>query len=224
MGGNTQENFPAFSCFNPVIPVCLQNMENLTIVKENPIKKTASGVLLVIIFFLMLFPFINSMNQFLVKIIEPLIFFKPAQDILIPYEVRIIRVILDLINIPMTPYAPGAIAITVITKSSGSHPLVVAWNCLGWQSLLVIAATFLTGLRGSFTLLSKLELLVIGLLGTFLFNFVRLSLIFVLYYFFGQREAMIFHDYGSVVITILWLFGLWYYAFNFVLVSKSTRE
>jgi len=186
----------------------------------NPFKRTARGVLLVIVLFLMLFPFINSMNQFLVKVIEPLIFFKPVQDILIPYEVRVIRVILDILQVPMTPYSPGAIAITIMPKSGGAVPLVVAWNCLGWQSLLVIGATFITGLTGKFTFLSKLEVLAIGLLGTFLFNFMRLSLVFLFYYYFGQGLAMSFHDFGSVILTIGWLFGLWYYAFNFVLQPK----
>ena len=187
---------------------------------DNQVKKTSQAVLLVIVLFLMLFPFINSLNQFLVKIIEPLIFFKPVQDVLIPYEVRIIRVILTLLQIPMTGYSSGAIAITLITKT-GEEPIVVAWNCLGWQSLLVILVTFIIGLRGNFTASSKLELLAIGLLGTFIFNFVRLATVFVLYYHFGRAVSMTFHDIGSVILTMLWLFGLWYYAFNFVLQPKT---
>lgn len=185
-----------------------------------PVKRTARGVLLVITVFLMLFPFINTMNQFLVKIIEPLIFLQPLQDIIIPYEVSIVRAILNLIGIPMTPANPGAFSITLITPR-GEEPVVVAWNCLGWQSLLLILATFLTGLTGKFTFLSKLEVLVVGLMGTFLLNMGRLVGIFVLFYYGNKAVAMAFHDYGSVVLTILWLFGLWYYAFHFVLQSKN---
>jgi len=193
----------------------------LSSVLYNPTKRTAKGILLVMVFFLMLFPFINSLNQFLVNVIEPLIYFKPLQDVIIPYEVRIVRVILDFVGIPMTGGSPGVSSITLITKGGGHSPIVVAWNCLGWQSLLVVGATFISGLTGKFTLASKLEVLVVGLLGTFLLNIGRLSLVFVLFYNFSGGVAQAFHDYGSVILTIGWLFGLWYYAFHFVLTPKD---
>lgn len=187
---------------------------------NSPIKKTASGIFLVIVLFLMLFPFINTLNQLLVRIIEPLIFFKPLQDVVIPYEVRIVRVILDLVGIPMTQGDPRAFSITLVTPK-GEEPIVVGWNCLGWQSLLIIGATFITGLQGKFTLLSKLEVLLLGLLGTFLLNIFRLSLVFILFYNFNRGAAMIFHDFGSVILTIFWLFFLWWFSFNFILEQEK---
>lgn len=190
----------------------------------NPIKRTAMGVLLVIVFFLMLFPLINTLNQFLVNVIEPLIYFKPIQDVVIPYEVRIVRVILGFLNIPMTGGQPGASSITLITKAGGHSPIVVAWNCLGWQSALIVFATFMTGLTGKFKLTSKLEVLAIGLMGTFLLNIGRLTGVFVLFYHGNRGIAMAFHDYGSVILTIFWLFLLWYYAFNFVLAPKEDKN
>ena len=196
-------------------------MNSEAVTTLNPVKRTAKGVLLIIVFFLMLFPFINTLNQFLVNVIEPLIYFKPIQDVVIPYEVRIVRVILGFLGIPMTDGAPGASSITLLTKGGGYSPIVVAWNCLGWQSLLVVGATFFSGLTGKFTLASKLEILIVGLLGTFLLNIGRLSLIFVLFYNFTGGVAQAFHDYGSVILTIFWLFGLWYYAFHFVLTPKD---
>lgn len=187
-----------------------------------PVKRAARSILLVITIFLMLFPFINSMNQFLVKLIEPLIFLKPIQDVIIPYEVSIVRGILHLLGIPMTPSDPGAFSITLITPR-GEEPVVVAWNCLGWQSLLVIFATFLTGFQGKFTFLSKIEVLVVGLSGTFLLNIGRLVGIFILFYYGNGQIAMAFHDYGSIILTLLWLFLLWYYAFHFVLQNKGVE-
>lgn len=188
----------------------------VTTARTNPIKKGVSGVFLAIVLFLMLFPFINTLNQLLVNVIEPLIFFKPVQDVLIPYEVRIVRVLLGFLGIPMTAGSPEAFSITLITPG-GQEPIVVGWNCVGWQSLLIIFATFITGLTGKFTLSSKLEVLAIGLLGTFLLNIARLTGIFVLLYNFNRGVAMAFHDFGSVVLTILWLTFLWWFAFRFVL-------
>lgn len=195
--------------------------ESKVVTIVNPVRRTAKGVLLIIIFFLMLFPFINSLNQFLVDVIEPLIFFKPIQDVIIPYEVRIVRVILGFLGIPMTGGQPGAQSITLITPIGGHEPIVVGWNCLGWQSLLIVFVTFITGLTGKFKFLSKLEVLAVGLMGTFLLNIARLTGVFVLFYHGNRSIAMAFHDYGSVVVTIGWLFALWYYAFHFVLIPRE---
>lgn len=188
-------------------------------VKVNLVKKTARAVILVVVLFLMLFPFINTLNQFLVNVIEPKIFIKPIQDLIIPYQVRLVQVVLGFLKVPFARGELGATSITLINKREEMVPIVVAWNCLGWQSLLVVGATFLSGLTGRFTFLSKLEVLVIGLLGTFLLNIGRLSTIFFLYSHASRKVAISFHDYGSTMITIIWVFVLWYYAFNFVLVK-----
>ena len=190
--------------------------------KANPIKRTASGVLLVLVFFLMLFPFINSLNQFLVNVIEPILGLNKLGNIVIPYEVRIVRVILEAIRIPITDGKVGSYMITIINKRGEGEPIAVAWNCIGWQSLIVIGATLLAGLTGKFTFFSKLEVLLIGLIGTFLLNIFRISAIFALYYHTSRKVALAFHDYGSVILTILWMFLLWYYALNFVLQSRTT--
>jgi len=185
-----------------------------------PIKQAGTGIFLVVVFFLMLFPFINTLNEFLVRVVEPFIFFKPIQDVIIPYEVRVVRVILGILGVPMTDGDPWAQSITLL-KNGGQEPIVMVWNCLGWQSLLVVAGTLVTGLTGKFTLFSKLEVLIIGLLGTFLVNIGRIAGIFFLFYHFDRRFALIFHDYGSVILTIGWLMFLWWYAFRFVLRTKK---
>jgi len=190
------------------------------IAHTTPIKRAGTGVFLAVVFFLMLFPFINTFNEFLVRVVEPVVFIKPVQDVVIPYEVRVVRGILGILGIPMTQSDPWAQSITLI-KGGGQEPIVVAWNCLGWQSLLVVGATLITGLTGRFTLVSKIEVLIIGLLGTFLVNIGRIAGIFVLFYHSNRNIAMAFHDYGSVVLTIGWLIFLWWYAFRFVLQPKE---
>lgn len=190
-------------------------------VSFSSVKSSTRAVLLVIVVFLMLFPFINSMNQLLVKIIEPALFVKPLQDRLIPYEVTLVRVILSFLRVPMTQGAPGAIAITIIGNREGEIPVVIAWNCIGWQSLLVILSTLAAGLFGKFTLASKIEALIIGVLGTFWLNIMRISLIFFLFYHINGPFAMAFHDYAGPLITIAWVFIFWFYTFNLVLVPQK---
>ncbi len=187
-------------------------------------KSSAKGIFIVLVLFLMLFPFINTLNQFLVKVVEPLIFFKGVQDRVIPYQVSIVRVVLEFLQVPITTGDLGANTITLITKRGEYEPIALEWNCLGWQSLLIVIATLITGLSGKFSFLSKLEVLTIGLLGTFLFNIARISSIFFLYYHANRQVALVFHDYGGVILTIFWLALLWYYAFNFVLQPKKRGE
>lgn len=190
----------------------------------NPIKSSTKTVLLVIVMFLMLFPFINSLNQLLVKVIEPVLFIKPLQDRLIPYETSLVRVILNFLRVPMTPGAPGAIAITLINKAGGETPVVVAWNCIGWQSLLVVLTTLFAGLTGKFSLMSKIEALVIGILGTFWLNIFRISIVFFLFYHINGPFAMAFHDYAGPIMTIIWVLIFWVYTFNFVLTSTEKKQ
>jgi len=48
----------------------------------------------------------------------------------------------------------------------------ITWNCLGWQSFLLFFVSLLVGLKGPYTKISKLEAVIVGLLGTFLMNIV----------------------------------------------------
>lgn len=190
----------------------------------NPVKRTAKGILLVIVFFLMLFPLINTLNQFLVDVIEPLIYFKPIQDVIIPYEARLVRVFLGFLSVPVAPGDPASSIITLRGKTGGLDPVAIGFNCLGWQSLVLVGASLVAGLQGKFTKSSKIEVLTIGLLITFWINIFRLTTIYYLYYHIDRETALMFHDYGAVIITILWLFLFWWFSFRFVLRTKVTNE
>lgn len=192
-----------------------------TTVSSNQARKAISGIFGVLVVFLMLFPFINTFNQFLVKIIEPILFLGLNEEIIIPYEARLVKVLLSFVGVP-TAYSSGDSGIiSLVGKTGGLDPVAIAWNCLGWQSLVLIIASLAVGIRGKFTTQSKIEALVIGLMVTFWLNIFRLTAIFYLYYHFDRKVAMIFHDWGAMVITIIWLAGFWWFAFNFVLEEKD---
>ena len=111
-----------------------------------------------------------------------------------------------------------------LPKVEDTHQSWLPGIALAGNPFLLSVRPFFSGLTGKFTLASKLEILIVGLLGTFLLNIGRLSLIFVLFYNFTGGVAQAFHDYGSVILTIGWLFALWYYAFHFVLQTKIANE
>ena len=100
----------------------------------------------------------------------------------------------------------------------------IVWNCIGWQSLLFFVITAFVGLQGDkYTNLSKLKALVIGGLGTFLVNILRIVVVVLVAFYFGQFPAIIVHDYGSIVAVIVWLFLFWWFAYSFVLESREAQ-
>ena len=191
-----------------------------TVVSPNQAKKAISGIFGVLIVFLMLFPFINTFNQFLVKIIEPVLFLGLNEEVIIPYEARLVKVLLGFLSVPTAYSTSDSGIITLVGKTGGLDPIAIAWNCLGWQSLVLILSSIFVGLRGKFTMLSKLEALFIGLMITFWLNIFRLTAIFYLYYHYSRDVAMIFHNWGAIVITIVWLVVFWWFAFRYVLETK----
>lgn len=197
-------------------------MSTLTF-KNSPFKSSVSGILAVLVVFLMLFPLINTFNQFLVKFIEPVLFLGLNEKVIIPYEAKLVKALLDLTGISTAYSSPDSGIITLVGKTGGLDPIAIAWNCMGWQSLVLILASLAVGIRGRFTLSSKVEALVIGLMLTFWINIFRLTAIFYLYWHFGRRVAMIFHDWGAIIVTIVWLAVFWWFAFRFVLETKDAN-
>ena len=196
------------------------SLNSLHISSYSPLRRSASAIFAVLVIFLMLFPFINTFNQFLVKIIEPVLFLGLNEEVIIPYEARLVKVLLGFLSVPTAYSTSDSGIITLVGKTGGLDPIAIAWNCLGWQSLVLILSSIFVGLRGKFTMLSKLEALFIGLMITFWLNIFRLTAIFYLYYHYNRDVAMIFHNWGAIVITIVWLVVFWWFAFRYVLETK----
>ena len=72
--------------------------------------------------------------------------------------------------------------------------------------------------------MSKFKAFILGALGTFWINIIRIAIVVVVAYQFGQLPATIVHDYGSILAVILWLFFFWWFVYSFVLVEKVDRE
>jgi exosortase/archaeosortase family protein len=101
------------------------------------------------------------------------------------------------------------------------HTLFISWNCIGWQSLLLLGLSLLSGLRGAQTLESRVQVIVIGVAGTMLLNLARVAAVAALEATWGHLPALLFHDYGGTIITVVWLFAFWSFANRFVLLSPE---
>ena len=154
--------------------------------------------------------------------------YRLIQDFIVPWEARMVGVI--LFPFGFNPAILGEyLAIGGSSAGSGQVPFLVeiTWNCIGWQSLLFFIMTSWVGLQGDqYTNGSKLKAWTIGFLGTFLVNIFRIAVVALIAYYFGQNVAIIFHDYGSTLAVLSWLFVFWWFSYSYVLEEskKDVRE
>lgn len=162
-------------------------------------------------------PFVTTFNEFLTKVVESINVVSTIQGVVAPFVVRIVAAILLALKIPTS------IDGSYIYLTSGYVPLriYINWNCIGWQSFVLLAFTFVTGLQGPYRRRSKLMAVLIGLEGTFLVNVIRILVPTLLAYNYGYLPAVVFHDYLGTVFILLWMGMFWGYAFNDILIQPS---
>lgn len=170
---------------------------------------------------LALLPFVTTFNAGLTTLINKIGFYKTIQEILVPFESRLIVTLVRPLGIPAFLAPIGERASFYLLKGSQYFPVELQWNCLGWQSLLLLGLSFLVGFQGHFTYLSKIECLVIGVLGTFLINILRMVFITIGIYYVNTVFALLIHDYFAALTTIIWLGFFWWFSYSFVLEEEN---
>ncbi|MGD8813536.1 MAG: exosortase/archaeosortase family protein [Anaerolineales bacterium] len=162
---------------------------------------------------LIILPFITTFNEFLTRIVETTGLDALLTDWIVPFEVRMIAVLLGFLGIPSQVTA----STIYISKGGLFLPVFISWNCVGWQSFILYGLTLMTGLQGPYTRSSKLEASMVGLLGTFLMNLLRITSVALVAYFFGSVPAVIYHDYGGTILILAWLFFFWWFCHGWLL-------
>lgn len=176
-------------------------------------KRTFTLIFALLAVFLAILPFLVTFNEALTHLVEKFRLYMWVQERIVPLEVRMVGVLVSPLGIDYLAHPNG---MTVNGTYAG-----MTWNCIGWQSLLLLIITLVVGLRGNYTLVSKIETILIGLLGTFLVNLGRLTLIVIILAYSRPLFAVVYHDYLAAIVTIIWLFVFWYFAYSFVLESKE---
>lgn len=182
--------------------------------------KTYRSLIVVAAFAFMILPFITTFNELLTKLVERLELVAFIQSLAAPFIVRVVAVILRALGVPA---ASGG---SYLYLTGGWMPLriYISWNCIGWQSFVLLAFTFATGLQGPYTRRSKLITVLLGVEGTFLVNVLRILVPCLLAYFFGYVPAIVFHDYIGTVLTLIWLGALWHLSFEYLLVRADSSH
>ena len=165
---------------------------------------------------LILMPFLATFNDILTRIVINLRAYSLIRDYVVPFEVRMVAVILTVLGFDV-----GVTREYVVLGRTEPFVAEIIWNCIGWQSILFFIITAYIGLQGNrYTNLSKFKAFLIGALGTFLVNIIRIAVVVVVAYLFGGFTGRSVHDYGSLLAVIGWLFFFWWFTYSFVLEER----
>jgi exosortase/archaeosortase family protein len=161
-------------------------------------------------------PFVTTYNDLLTAGAMRLGIAGPLQSVS-PIEARMVVALLQLFGVHAA--AAGS---QLVVWDAGGRPtnLFISWNCIGWQSLVLLGASLAVGLRG-LSAETRIQVFVVGLLGTVLVNVLRVAVVCLLAAAVGRTPALIFHDYGGTLITVGWLFAFWLAAERWLLGERE---
>jgi exosortase/archaeosortase family protein len=169
---------------------------------------------------LMLLPFITTFDDLLTSWALALGANNPLQGV-VPIEARMVVGLLGAVGI----HAAASGSHIVIWDAAGSmHTLFISWNCIGWQSLILLGISFLSGLRGQQSMEARVQVVLIGVAGTMLLNLMRVAAVAAIAATVGQTPAILFHDYGGTILVVVWLFAFWIFVQRFILAPPPSEE
>jgi len=169
---------------------------------------------------LMVLPLVTTFDDFLSNWAMQLGVDNPLQAI-VPTEARMVVGLLAGVGIKAV--ASGS-HIVVWDRAGIMHTLLISWNCIGWQSLILLGVSFLSGLRGRHPLEARVQVVIIGVAGTMLLNLLRVAAVAALAATWGQTPAILFHDYGGTLLVVGWLFAFWIFVQRWILPSDPSDE
>lgn len=182
-------------------------------------------LLLGLVVMLTILPVVTTFNASLTQLFNKIGFYKTIQDNLVPFEAKMVVSAVRTLGVPAF-LSDGnqeflKEADFFLLKDNEYHPVDMQWNCLGWQSLLLLLISFGIGLQGGHKKLSIIECMLIGIIGTFLINIFRMVFITIGLYYVNTVFALLIHDYFAALTTIVWLFFFWWFSYKYVLEERQ---
>jgi exosortase/archaeosortase family protein len=169
---------------------------------------------------LMLLPLVTTFDELLTTWAMQLGANNPLQAI-VPAEARMVVGLLGLAGI----HAAASGSHLVVWDAGGAmHTLFISWNCVGWQSLVLLGVSFLSGLGRSHPIEARVQVIVIGVAGTMLLNLLRVAAVAAIAATIGATPAVLFHDYGGTFLVIAFLFGFWIFVQRWILGTAPPDE
>ncbi len=184
--------------------------------QKNTFKKLLAGISII----LALLPVIVTFSAVMTRFLNTREWYLVLQNVVVPFEARIVSGLLNYVNISSF-IIPNSHFALFLEKGPVLMPVDIEWNCLGWQSMVLLGITIATGLRGNWDIMSKTQVVVFGFVGTFLVNILRMVLIISLAYYVDSFAALIVHDYFAALVALLWLLFYWWFSYRYILVPKE---
>lgn len=187
-------------------------------------KQVFKNAFIVGVIIIMLMPTLVTFNSMLTGLLNHLHWYVWLQDHVVPFESRLVAVILKAMGIT-TVLTPGNHDVSLLLKKSNEYiPVALEWNCLGWQSMLLLVVTFINGFRGNFTGPSIIQAILFGIIGTFLINLFRMALIISTGFYLNKLALFIIHDYFAVFVGLIWIIFFWWFSYAYLLEEKEVLE
>lgn len=183
-------------------------------------KNTIKTILFSTVIFLMFLPLLATLSSFMTHSLDNSGWYEPIEKHLVPFESKLVRTVLGFVGIDTrTSYDLSRYQFFML-KGDEAIEVDLAWNCLGWQSMLIFVISIVAGLRKKFSNISRLESIMFGFFGTLLINIFRMSTIAAGSYYLSNIFVLIIHDYLAVVISTMWLMFFWWFSYRYVLEEK----
>jgi len=131
------------------------------------------------------------------------------------------NLMVSLLNILTIGASANGNMVTVYSRG-GPFQLVIDAPCTGIKGMLAygsLAVLMILDVKATYR--RKALCAIVGLVGTFFMNILRLLIIFVACYFFGIETAYEVHTYLGYSIFIVWVIVFWTVAFKYLLPSKK---
>jgi exosortase/archaeosortase family protein len=168
---------------------------------------------------LLILPFVTTFDDLLTTATKQFGLAHPLLSLAAP-EARAVVGLLGVLGVK----AQAAGGELYVWDGSGQRmALLISTTCIGWQSLILFGLSCVVGLRGAYSREAKVQVVLIGVLGTVLVNLLRMTVVSLVAVEFGFWPAVLVHDYGGTLLIVAWLFAFWAFAHRWVL-GVSTSE
>lgn len=174
-------------------------------------KKIFRTILIGFVFILILLPFLVTFNDLLTRFVQGNMLYLFIERYIVPVEAKMMGTLMIILGYSFS-FSPSNSVIVV-----NGLPIQISWNCLGWQSMLLLLITFFVGLREKYKKSGIYEVLILGILGTFWVNIFRMMTTVVLAVHARPIFRIVFHDYLAAVVSIVWLFFFWWFSYRYLL-------
>jgi thaumarchaeosortase len=128
---------------------------------------------------------------------------------LVPITTSGVAAILNLLGYETKILPAGDEGLYLQVSLAGGKPYeaIIAWSCAGSHSLFLYSFMIMLFLRGTgITRLRKIIYVVVGAVGTFFINILRIVTIYIIGINSGDSPAKLFHEFYGEFFFIAWMF------------------